>query len=209
MIFLQGLVQCQTVADFGADGAISVPTHQAISRICLANRNSPSYAHMPIKYTKPDPTDDVSGNSARAFSAQRRFRRYASAPPSRRALTWIIIGTALIVTVLMMVSELPYLDSTALTPEDIWLHGTVISNDFANGKRVLRVELPGSEDTPAHIYDISLDDRAEWATIQPDDDVRIQVRLDDEGNIKQITGVESSGDTPRAAASSNDETVPD
>ncbi len=164
---------------------------------------------MPIKYTKPDPTDEVPGSRARVFSAQRRFRRFSSAPPSRRALTWIIVGTALIVTLLMIVSELPYLDSTAFTPNDVWLDGTVISNDAPDGQRILRVELPGPGDAPPHVYDISLDDRARWVTIQPDDDVRIQVRLDDEGNIKQITGVEPAADSPSAATLPNDEPVPD
>ena len=164
---------------------------------------------MPIKYTKEDSANEAASDRARGIEAQRRFQRFSSAPPSRRALSWIIMVTALIVTVLMIVSELPYLDSTAPTPVGVSLDGTVISNEAPDGERILRVEIPGSDDTPPHVYDISLDDRPQWESIRTDDAVRIQVQLDDEGNIKQITGVESLPRTLEDMPTLMDETIPD
>lgn len=139
---------------------------------------------MAIKYRRPEPKEDSSrGRSNPGIG----FPRYSAAPPTRRALTWIIVATALVVILLMITSEL-----TSIKPSDeyVWQHGKVVSVESQDGQRLLRVELPAEGETPAQTYDISLEGHEGLSDISMEDAIRIQVKLDDAGAIKRIIRVE-------------------
>lgn len=153
---------------------------------------------MAIKYTRSDSTEDAERGRLRTTDSKIRFARFSTAPPSRKALTWIIIGTALIVTLLMISTRLPLLQVRKSTSEYMWQHGTVIANESSEGRRVLRVEIPAEGDEPPRVYDISLDGHRDWAAIAAHDKVRIQVQVDGVGNVERIIRVEPV-ETPAAA----------
>jgi len=111
------------------------------------------------------------------------------------------MGIALIITLLMIASELPALDTQGKTTEYVWHDGTVVSNNMSSGKRVLRVEIPGKEDEPPHVYDILLDSREEWVSITAGATVRIQTQSDPTGNIERIISVEPGGESPQVPES--------
>lgn len=140
---------------------------------------------MAIKYTRPEPDDRRSREPQQGV----RMLRYSAAPPTRRALTWIIVGTALVVTLLMVTSQL-----TSAPPEerDEWVHGTVIPNDSDDPANVLRVELPAEGDEPPHVYDISIGDHPELKSLAPGNGVRIRVETNDAGGIARIIRVKPS-----------------
>jgi hypothetical protein len=146
---------------------------------------------MAIKYTKPDSKD----GKPSAAGPDVRYRQFSNAPPSRRTLSWIILGLALIITMIMIASELPSIDIRDVAEEYVWHDGTVISNDVSSGERVLRVEIPGSDGNPSHVYDIALDGRDVWAVIAAGDTVRIQTQSDASGNIERIINVESGDES--------------
>jgi len=150
---------------------------------------------MAIKYTRPDAGEETSGAESRVDGADVRVRRLTTAPPSRKALSWIIIGTALIVTLLMIASELPALDVKNTPEEYVWLQGIVIPNESPEGERTLRVEITSENDEDPRVYDISLEGHKEWAMIAEENEVRIQVQLDGVGNINRILRVEPVEET--------------
>lgn len=119
--------------------------------------------------------------------------RYSAAPPTRRALTWIIAGTALVVTLLMVTSQL----TSAPAEEGYeWVRGTVIPNDSDDPANVLRVELPAAGDEPAHAYDISVGDHPKLKSLAPGSAVRIQVETDETGGLARIIRVEPASPSP-------------